>query len=191
MYRLVGLLVGVLAVTLPLWAMAAILEIPIPIESPDFQYGLEFAEFEIVVPLQAVTQISLRLVGSYQEVIYVDMSNPWNYGSMPIYLDMVLGDDVAAGAEASERHQFPEGAGEFDFERILLDRESGDWSFLLDGVGQVGVDPGPKYIQSYDGSIASAASSWGTLTEATLIVTYDMALPAEGKAWGSVKALFR
>ena len=191
MYRLMGLFVGVLAVMLPLSAMDAILEIPIPIESPDFPYGLESAEFEIVLPLQAVTQVSLRLVGSFQEVIYVDISNPWNYGSMPICLDMLLGDDVAAGATVSERHQFPAGAGQFDFESVLLDRESGDWSFLLDGLGQVGVDPGPKYIQSYNGGIATAASSWGTLTEATLIITYDIALPSEGTAWGSVKALYR
>ena len=189
MNNILKFLVGVLIALFPLWAMAEEAVIPLPFTSSGF--NLETADFATDIPVMAITQISLHLEGSYKEVPYVDIANPYGALWNPVYLDMYLGDDVASGWVASGRHQFPEGEGTFDFETVLLSGESGDWSFLLDGVGQIGLEVGPSYIQSSNGQIFTAAGSWGTLTSATLIVTYDPPVPSEEWTWGSVKALYR
>jgi len=192
MYSGLKFLVGVLIALFPLWAVAEEAVIPLSITSPDFNTEtFETADFATDIPVMAITQFSLHLEGSYQEVPYVDIANPYGAAWIPVYLDMYLGDDVANGWIASGHHQFPEGEGTFDFETVLLSHESGDWSFLLDGVGQIGIEVGPSYIKSYSGQIFTAAGSWGTLTSATLIVTYDSSVPSEEWTWGSVKALYR
>ncbi len=191
MHYIMKYLLGILAVALPLSALADEVVIPLSINSPDFPSTLETTEFSIDLPLESVTQVALRIEGMYQEVIYVDVSNPWITGTRPAYLNLYLGDNGDSGWIVTDQHQFPAGEGSFDLEISMLTRELEDWSFLLDGVGQIGLECGPSVIHSSDGRIASAVSSWGTLNSVELILTYDPSVSVHEKNWGSVKSLFR
>lgn len=183
------LMVPTLVCKLP--ATAEVLEIPVAIASPDFPDAFAGTDFTCPVPVEAITTVALRLEGTYQEVAYVDVSSPYDVTSLPVHLDLMLGDDVAVGAAFTERHQFPPGSGSFSFEVTLMQQGVGDWTFLADGAGQLGLACGPATIQSYDGQIAGAMGSWGAVSAATLLITYDPALPAGNQTWSSLKALYR
>lgn len=191
MLNRVTVFIGILGFLLPLCALADEVVVPLTITSPDFPASTETAAFLIDLPIDGVTQISLHLEGSYQEVIYVDVSRPYVTETRPAYLDMYLGGNGGEGWEVSERHQFPAGEGLFDFEVTLLSRDGGDWSFLSSGAGQIGLECGPGYIQGPTGQIAGAGSSWGLVTAASLIVSYDPSVPIDGCTWGSIKTMYR
>lgn len=185
----IAILFGILIVSMPYLALADVLEIPLDLTGERSAVIIETADFAIDLPLDAVTHISLRLEGSYQEVLYQPYYTPyWLRQS----LNLTIGDDVTVKVFGEAHHWFPEGEGTFVLEKVLLTPESTDWSFLLDGVGQIGVEADPGCYLIFDlGLSACPLSSWGTLDVATLLVTYDATVPAETQAWGSIKALYR
>jgi hypothetical protein len=111
MNRRIPILVGILAVLLPLCASADVLEIPLALTGPDNTFDLETTDFMIGAPMAAVTQIALRLEGSYQEIMCVGAFDPLLHVWRPAFLDMYPGDDVAVESFADARHQFPESSG--------------------------------------------------------------------------------
>ena len=191
MFFRVRILIGLLGLVLPFNVLAEEVVIPLSITSPDFPASTETVEFSIGLPIDAVTQISLHLEGTYQEVLYVDISNPYVPQSHPAYLEMHLAGNENDDWAVSERHQFPAGAGSFDIETILMSQGSGDWEFLSDGAGLLGLECGPGYIQAPNGQIFGAASSWGSVTAASLVVSFEPSVPVAVWTWGSVKSVYR
>jgi len=191
MNRPLSAVFALLFLVAPHLATADVLEIPLALTGPNDPYSIEITDFLIGIPLVAVSQVSLRLEGSYHEITYQNVFDPFSFLSRPGYLDMYIGDDVVVDAFVEARHQFPAGSGLFDFEEILLTGDSADWTFLLDGAAQIGLGYGPSYTYDDDGQYYSAVGTFGQLSSARLMVTYDPSAPTEDWSWGAIKHLFR
>jgi hypothetical protein len=183
------LLITLLLLPLPNLAEEAIFVLPTI--SPDFPEAQAATPFEVDIPFAAVTRLSLRIMGSFQEVIYVDISRPYDTESRPVHLDLYCGESQSSNWIVSRRHQFPAGSGEFDITVELLDSAHDGWALFPEGRGRVGIACGPTSIPSYPGHYASAASSWGQVSDLFLLVTYDPALPVTTSSWDAIKSLFR
>ena len=163
----------------------------LPLMSPDFPGAQVSQEYQLDISFAAVTGLALRVQGLYQEVIYVDVSQPYGSQTLPVFLELQCGQAGATEWIVTRRNQFPAGFGAFDFTGDLLDSGHEDWPLLEGGLLRLGLACGPTTIQSTPGSYAGAASSWGQVTSLYLIVSYDTALPTESSSWDSLKALFR
>ncbi len=192
MFRNLVLLGGLLAsLAVPALSPAEETTLAVPMVSPDFPDAESTLEFQVELPMAAISRLALRVVGLYQEVLYVDISQPYGSISRPAALEVSCGDGGATGWIASYSHAFPAGFGAFDFTQELLDDTHADWPLLEDGLLRLGLACGPASIMYTPGSYASAASSWGQATAVYLVVTYDSALPVETSSWDAVRALYR
>jgi hypothetical protein len=186
-------LTALLTVFLPGSMGAAILEIPLEVTTPPDPFTTVVIPFAIDVPISQVSQIALRLQGTYNDQFFV-CDVPYHNVTLPGRVKLVLGDEVVDAPEVELIHGFPANDGEplpFDFTEILLAGDSSEWLFLADGSSQLGITDWARTAYYEEWYPCGPVEIFGTLSEATMIVTYDPGTPNQTTRWGTIKALYR
>jgi len=75
--------------------------------------------------------------------------------------------------------------------QVLLEGEPADWPFLADGSSQLGIADNARLVYYENAYPCSPGEVFGTLTGATLIVTFDTTVPTETRPWGTIKGIYR
>jgi len=192
MHRIVVLLMAIPCTLLPGILWAETLEIPLEVNTPVDPFTMEVVPFEIGVPIEQVSQIALRLQGTYNDQFFV-CDVPYHNVTLPSRVELALGDQVALEPNIQIIHSFPANNGEplpFDFTEILLAGDSSDWSFLADGSSQLGIADCAQTAYYEDWYPCSPVEIFGTLTGATLIITFDPGTPTQKSRWGTIKGMY-
>lgn len=169
-------------------AFAASATIPLEIESPDFPDILALAAFDLGAPAEEIQRITLHLVGSHQDILFVDIARPYVVDTHAAVLDIRLGEDGASIWAFQTLHTFPAGEGEFEVEIVLFDRSVDEREPL--STGWIGIECGPRILQPGDGTQLSASSSWGVIDVAAFVVESSGAVANLEESWGSIKARY-
>ena len=189
-----SVLLGIFAIIIPTGlACAAELEIPLTVVTPGDPFTTQVVPFEIEVPMAQVSRIALRLQGTCKDQFFT-CDVPYHTATAPGRVDISLGDDVLVSQEVVITHSFPTNPGDplsFEITKVLLEGDPADWPFLADGSSQLGIADNARLVY-YEGAYpCSPVEVFGTLTGATLIVTYDTGVPVETRSWGTIKGIYR
>ena len=189
-----SVLLGIFAIVLPVGlACAAELEIPLAVVTPEDPFTTQVVPFEIEVPIAQVSRIALSLQGTCNDQFFT-CDVPYHTATAPGRADISLGDDVLVSQEVLVTHSFPTNPGDplsFDITKVLLEGDGADWAFLADGSSQLGIADNARLVY-YEGAYpCSPGEVFGTLTGATLIVTFDTTVPVETFTWGTIKGIYR
>lgn len=189
-----SVLPGIFAIILPIgFVCAAELEIPLTVVTPEDPFTTQVVPIEIPVPIAQVSRIALRLQGTYNDQFFT-CDVPYHTATAPGRVDISLGDDILISQEVLITHSFPTNPGDplpFDITQVLLEGDATDWPFLADGSGQLGIADNARLVYYEDAYPCSPGEVFGTLTGATLIVTFDTTVPVETRCWGSIKGIYR
>jgi len=189
-----SVILGIFALVFPVGiACAAELEIPLTVVTPEDPFTTQVVPFEIEVPIAQVSRIALRLQGTCNDQFFT-CDVPYHTATAPGRVDISLGDDVLISQEVVITHSFPANPGDplsFEITKMLLEGDPADWPFLADGSSQLGIADNARLVY-YEGAYPCyPVEVFGTLTGATLIVTFDTSVPAETRSWGAIKGIYR
>ncbi len=178
-------------------AFSGVLEISVPLATPPDPWALQVVPLVFPAPVEDISRIALRLEGTYRNQWYFIMgSTPGiNSRSLPGRMEITLGDEVLSAADVQIVHTFPgnqDGPIDFEVTEILWEGSSEEVAWLIDGETQLGFSDCPRLLYEVDtGQQYSPVNTFGTISGATLLVTYGENVGVPPDNWGSVKALFR